>query len=242
MTTTRATDPTPTAPPEVIPPLRDGDRLTRAEFERRYNAMPGLNKAELVEGVVYMPSPVSDDHGTTHFDLITLMGMYRFATAGVVGSDNGSIRLEPESMPQPDLFLRILETHGGRSRRTADGYIAGGPELVVEVAVTNVNFDVTVKLPMYQRNGVREYVVWRVADQAVDWFILREGQYQRLPLTEGVYRSEVLPGLWLDPVALVGGDVARLVQVVQRGIASPEHAGFLQRLQAQAEQTTPPAP
>jgi Uma2 family endonuclease len=220
-------------PPTIAPspPLRDGDRMTRAEFERRYDAMPEVKKAELIEGVVHMPSPVSDDHGPPHFRLSGILFLYTVATPGVVGSDNGSIRLEPESMPQPDLFLRILETHGGRSRRTPDRFIEGGPELVLEIAVTNAAYDLNVKLPLYQRNGVREYVVWRVEDQAVDWFVLRDGQYQRLALTEGVYHSEGLPGLWLDPAALIGGDATQLVRVMQQGIASPEHADFVQRLQ-----------
>src|SRR5271165_5654942 len=95
----------------VIPRLENGERMTRAEFERRYDAMPELKKAELIEGVVYLPSPVSDDHGTAHFDMAGLLGMYWLSTPGVVGSDSGSVRLHPESMPQPDLFLRILETH-----------------------------------------------------------------------------------------------------------------------------------
>jgi len=149
------------APSETVPPLRDGDRLSRAEFERRFDAMPGLKKAELIHGVVYMPPPVSDDHSSPHFDLITWLGAYRIHTPGVVGGDNGSLRLEPESMPQLDAFLRILETHGGRTKLSADRYLEGGPELVAEVAGTNVGYDLNVKLPLYRANGVQEYVVWR---------------------------------------------------------------------------------
>ena len=219
------------AVPETIPPLRDGDRLTRAEFERRYDAMPGLKKAELICGVVYMPPPVFNEHASSHFDLIGWLCMYRIRTPGVAGSDNGSIRLEPESMPQPDAFLRILETHGGRSRRSPDGYIEGGPEFVAEVAVTNVGYDLNVKLPLYRDNGVQEYVVWRVAERAVDWFVLRGDRYERLPLTPpGLYCSEVLPGLWLDPQALIGGDMAGVMRTLESGLSSPEHAHFLQRL------------
>lgn len=241
MVTASPTNLTTPTPPESIPPLRDGDHLTRAEFERRYQAMPEVKKAELIAGVVYLPSPVSNHHAATHFDMIGLLGTYRFATPGVVGSDNGSVRLEPESMPQPDLFLRILESHGGHSRRTVDGYIEGGPEFVVEIALTSVHYDLNVKLPLYQHNGVCEYVVWRVEDQAVDWFILRDGQYQRLPLSEGVYHSEALPGLWLDPAALIRGDLDQLIRVMRQGIDSPEHAAFVQRLRERAAQApTPP--
>src|SRR5206468_3029111 len=107
--------------------------------------------------------------------------------------------LDLDNMPQPDAYLRILETYGGQSRISADRYVEGAPELVAEVAASSVDYDLKVKLPVYRRNGVREYVVWRVSDRAIDWFVLRAGQFDRLPLTpQGLYQSEVFPGLWLD--------------------------------------------
>lgn len=241
--TVKATEPLPSPPPPPvgIPPLRDGDRLTRAEFERRYDAMPGLKKAELIEGVVYMPSPVTVDHGEPHFDLIGWLTQYRSFTQGVVGGDNSSLRLDLANMPQPDAYLRILETHGGQAKISADRYVEGAPEHVSEVSVTTANLDLNVKLPMYRRNEVQEYLVWRVPDRAIDWFVLRGGQYDRLPLTpEGYYRSEVLPGLWLDPNALARGDMAQVTRVVQAGLNSPEHAAFVQRLTAEAARRSAP--
>jgi Uma2 family endonuclease len=218
-----------------VPPLRNGDRLTRAEFERRYAAMPQVKKAELIEGVVFMPSPVSDDHAGPHFDLITWLGLYRLAAPGVVGGDNGTLRLDLDNEPQPDAFLRILASHGGQARVDADGYVTGAPELVAEVAVSSVSIDLHAKLHVYRRNGVREYVVWRVEDAEIDWFVLREGRYERLPRTPaGLYQSEVLPGLWLDPDALVRGDLLAVFQVVQQGLTSPEHAAFAARLRQAA--------
>ncbi len=219
--------------PEPTPPLRHGDRLTRAEFEFRYNAMPHIKKAELLDGVVYMPPfPVSDAHGGTHFDLIGWMGIYRFATPGVVGSDNGTLRLNLDSDPQPDAFLRILTSHGGKARLSADGFIEGSPELVGEVAVSSLPVDLNVKLPLYRRNGVREYILWRVLDREIDWFVLRGDQYERLPLgADGVYRSEVLPGLWLEPAALIRGELMTVGLVAQRGLVSPEHAEFVRHLE-----------
>lgn len=224
-----------TIPPadQAIPPLENGDQLTRAEFERRYDAMPDLKKAELIEGVVYMPSPVAfEKHSGPHFDLITWLGLYRLATPGMRGGDNGSIRLGLDNMPQPDVFLIILPTHGGQARISDDDYVIGAPELVAEVASSSVSYDLHAKLHVYCRNGVREYVVWRIKDQAIDWFLLREGRYERLATTaEGHYHSEVFPGLWLDPAALVRGDMATVARVAQQGLASPEHAAFVARLQ-----------
>lgn len=221
-----------------VPELRAGDRLTRAEFERRYEHMPQLKKAELVEGVVYMPSPVStEEHGGPHFDLITWLGVYRARTFGVQGGDNATLRLDLDNEPQPDAFLRILPEFGGQSR-TRDGYIEGAPELIAEVAASSVSYDLHDKLNAYRRNGVREYVVWRVWDRTIDWFVLRDGQYRNLPLAPlGWYQSEVFPGLWLEPSALVEGDLGRVLQVLQEGLDNPDHADFVRHLQSTRRQS-----
>ncbi|HTU19128.1 MAG TPA: Uma2 family endonuclease [Gemmataceae bacterium] len=220
-----------------IQPLENGDRLTRPEFERRYAAMPHVKKAELIEGVVYMPSPVSNEHAQPHFDVIGWLAYYRAATPGISGGDNGTLRLDLDNEPQPDAFLRILAEHGGQARVDDDGYVSGAPELVVEVARSSVNIDLHAKLHAYRRNGVREYLVWRVLDQAIDWFVLREGRYEPLaPAADGLYRSEVLPGLRLDAAALLRGDLLTVLQTVQRGLDSSEHAAFVRRLQQTAAQ------
>lgn len=222
-------------PPEPVPPLRDGDRLTRAEFERRWDAMPHVKKAELLEGVVYMPSPVSANHGNPHFRLIGWLALYEFGTPGVTGGDNASLRLDMANEPQPDAHLRILASHGGQARLSPEGYVEGAPELTAEVAVSSIPIDLNVKLPIYRRNGVREYLIWRVPDREIDWFILRGTEYERLtPGPDGVHRSEALPGLWLDAAALVRGDLAVVSRVAQQGLASPEHAAFVRRLEEAA--------
>src|SRR5437764_514536 len=161
-------DQPPSAAPS--PPLENGDRLTRIEFERRYAAMPEVKKAELIEGVVYMPSPVRFEfHAGPHFDLITWAGLYRVSTPGVRGGDNGTLRLDLDNEHQPDVLLMILPGHGGRARIDADGYVAGPPELIAEVAASSVSIDLHARLNAYRRNGVPEYVVWRVYDREIDW-------------------------------------------------------------------------
>jgi len=223
----------PKAEVERIPPLQNGDRLTAAEYERRYDAMPDLKKAELINGVVYMASPVSmDDHAGPHFDLIGWLALYRMATPGVRGGDNGTLRLPLNNRPQPDAFLIVEPSHGGQVK-IVNRYIVGGPEFIVEVAATSVSYDLTDKLEVYLRNNVREYLVWRVFDQEIDWFVLRSGKYERLALSpDGFFKSEILPGLWLDTAALIRGDMATVAGVAQRGLASAEHIDFLNRLQA----------
>jgi len=196
--------------------------------------MPHVRRAELIEGVVYMPSPVGHErHGRPHFNVFGWLIPYWSATPGIAGGDNSSIRLDIDNMPQPDAFLYILPACGGAVRISEDDYVEGAPELIVEVASSSVSYDLHAKLNAYRRNGVREYVVWRTRDGEIDWFVLREGRYERLPLgADGLVRSEVFPGLWLDPAALMREDRAALARAVQAGLASPEHGAVVERLAA----------
>jgi Uma2 family endonuclease len=217
-------------------PLEPGDHLTRDEFERRYDAMPEVKKAELIEGVVYMPSPVRwNRHACPHVNIILLLGVYAGYTPGVQAGDNGTLRLDLDNDPQPDGAMIILPSHGGKARLSADDYVEGGPELIVEVAASSASFDLHTKLRVYQRNGAQEYLVWRVLDRAVDWFVLRDNKYEPLePGPDGLLRSAIFPGLWLDAAALMRGDVPTLLGVLQQGLAAPEHAAFVERLQQAA--------
>lgn len=222
------------SPPPALPLLESGDRLTRAEFERRYEAMPDRRKAELIEGVVYVSSPVRIKmHANQTSRITTWLGNYWAKTPGADVGDNVTLRLDLDNEPQPDAILRILPEAGGQSRTDVDGFVEGGPELVVEVTASSASIDLHDKFRAYRRNHVREYLVWRVLDGELDWFVWREGRYERLaPDTSGVYRSEVFPGLWLDAPALLRGDLAAVLTVLQQGIGTPEHQGFVERLRA----------
>ncbi len=225
---------------ERTPPLCNGDRLTADEFLRRYEAMPDCENAQLIEGVVYiMSSPVSHvNHSNPHFNLIGWLSLYASATPGVEGGDNGTLRLDMRNVPQPDAYLIVLPSHGGQAQMEGD-YIRGAPELVAEVSATTVSIDLHAKRNAYRRNGVREYVVWRVFDEEIDWFVLRAGKYARLALApEGCYKSEILPGLWLDAAALIRGDMSTAARVAQQGLASTEHPEFVARLNQTAAQTS----
>ncbi len=218
---------------KLVPELENGDRLTRAEFERRYEAMPDLKKAELIEGVVYMPSPVRHRrHSRPNTHIVGWLSHYEAGTPGVEAGDNGSVRLDLDNEPQPDACLIIAAGLGGQARISDDDYLEGAPELVAEVASSSASYDLGVKLQIYRRNGVREYIVWRVLDRQIDWFVLREGRYESMALSvDGLYRSTVFPGLWLDPVALLNHDLARVLAVVQEGLNTAEHADFVARLE-----------
>lgn len=213
-----------------IPPLENGDRLTRHEFERRYTAMPHIKKAELIEGIVYMASPVRHvKHGKPHGRLMTWLGVYEAATEGVDLSDNATVLLDADNEPQPDALLRIESN--GNSRINNDGYIEGAPELVAEVAGSSAANDLHDKKKVYRRNGVKEYIVWQTLDNKLDWFCLQNGEYISLEAdTSGVIKSQVYPGLWLDVKALLAGDMAKVLDVLQQGLASSEHVSFVQQL------------
>ena len=212
-----------------LPPLENGDRLTRAEFERRYSAMPQLKKAELIEGVVYVSSPVRVIHSQPHADLMTWLGVYKAATPGVTAYDNPTVRLDADNEPQPDAVLR-LET-GGQSRISNDGYLEGAPELAVEIAASSASYDLHDKLRIYRRNGIQEYLVWRTYSQQFDWFYLEDETYQSLlPDDAGIIRSRRFPGLWLAHASLLTGDLATVLSTLQQGINSSEHPQFVGQL------------
>ncbi|WP_290600641.1 Uma2 family endonuclease [Anabaena sp. AL93] len=214
----------------TIPPLENGDKLTRHEFERRYHAMPNLKKAELIEGVVYVASPLRiKSHGEPHAYIMTWLGVYKAATPGIGFADNATVLIDTDNEPQPDALLRI-ET-GGQSRINKDDYVEGAPELIVEIAASSASYDLHEKLKVYRRNQVQEYLIWRVYDYQFDWFRLQQGEYIQLqPNADNIICSQIFPGLWLDKIALLGGDLGTVLAVLQQGLASPEHENFISRL------------
>ncbi|MCA8965348.1 MAG: Uma2 family endonuclease [Planctomycetes bacterium] len=215
--------------------LHQGDNLTRAEFERRYERMPDVKKAELVEGMVFMPSPVRlDQHGLPHALLAGWLRDYVRGTPGFEVAIDTTLRLDGDNEFQPDLMLFTFPPRG-RLQVAPDGYLEGAPELVVEVAASSVSYDLHQKKNVYRRAGVPEYLVLRTVDRAVDWFVLRDEIYEPMVIdAAGLLRSEVLPGLWLDAAALLRGEDAGLLRAAQAGLVGAEHAAFVARRAASA--------
>jgi Putative restriction endonuclease len=215
----------------VIQPLRAGQRLTVDEFLRRWEAMPDLKFAELIDGVVYMPSPQTSDHGRAEFRVDGWLAVYVAHTPGCDGGSQ-STWLMLRSAPQPDSYLWVRPEYGGQS--TIQGkYHAGAPELAAEICVTSASYDLGVKKALYQRAGVREYVAILMEEQEIRWHRLVKGEYQLCrPTSKGVFRSRVFPGLWLDGPALWKYDLARVLRTLERGLRSAEHAAFVEKLAA----------
>jgi Putative restriction endonuclease len=224
-------------PQHAIPPLENGDRLSRAEFSRRYRAMSDC-KAELIEGIVYMAAAALrlKSHGQPHGRFMTWLGVYEASTPGTWIGDAPTVLLDENNEPQPDLALLIDPVCGGQTRLTETDYIEGSPELLAEVAASTVSIDLGSKKTAYERNGVREYLVWRVLEQQLDWFVLEEGCYVALLADgDGVTRSRVFPGLWLDRSALIQGDMQGVLKVLQAGIESNAHQIFVAQLELNLE-------
>lgn len=222
------------APPEAqrLPRLEAGDHLDQATFHARYEAMPAAFRAELIEGVVVVPSPLSRGHGVHHALVMTWLGNYAIATPGTLTCDNATTILSDTSEPQPDGALIIEPARGGQTGLSEDGYITGPPELLVEVASSSASIDLHAKRRDYERAGVLEYVVVVIRQQTVRWFVRQDGTYHDLaPDPDGVFRSRVFPGLWLHAEALGQLNGERVMEVLRQGLATPEHTALVQRLQ-----------
>jgi Uma2 family endonuclease len=217
--------------------LERGDFLSRDEFLRRWEAAPLVKRAELIQGVVYMPSPLSRRHGARDNDVAAWLGVYRAATPGCEALNYATWLMGDDDAPQPDGALRILPEYGGQSW-TQGRYAAGAPEFAAEVCVSSTSYDLHQKLEVYQEAGVQEYLAVLMRERDVRWHRLTEGRFEVVPLpADGVYRSAVFPGLWLDAPALLNGDLARVLTVLNQGIASAEHLAFVELLAARRPPT-----
>jgi hypothetical protein len=218
-----------TATDKRVPPLAAGDTLTREEFLRRWEAHPEIKNAELIGGIVYMPSPVSVEHGDMDGDVGTWLGTYRAATPGTASGHNTTSFLLDDT-PQPDINLRILPDHGGASW-VEDGYLHGVPELLTEVCRSSAAYDLHAKLDLYQAASVPEYLAILLFEQEIRWHVLMAGHYQVVPPdADGLWRSRIFPGLWLDGKALLAGDLRQVLSRLQEGLESPSHKQFIAEL------------
>jgi Uma2 family endonuclease len=216
-----------------VSPLVQGDFLPRDEFLRRWGMSERIKRAELIGRIVYMPSPVSLEHGDTDHLIGVWLAHYEAATPGCRGSDNATW-LMGDDAPQPDKSLRILPEYGGQSRREGS-YAAGAPEFLAETCVSATAYDLHQKFDLYQEAGVYEYLAVLMQERQVRWHQLANGRFQIVPAPkDGIYRSVAFPGLWLDATALLARDLGRVLAVLQDGLRSPEHAQFVELLRARA--------
>jgi len=217
--------------PKTLPPLKHGEHLDQPTFHERYEAMPPETRAELVGGVVYMPSPMRRDHMDTSRLVAGWLDNYQRLTPGIGGGDGGTVKLDLGGEPQPDHILVIPPELGGQSGVDSDNYYIGAPELVVEIARSSRRFDLNKKKADFERAGVLEYLVVELDPNRIHWFIRRGDRFEDLlPGPDGIYRSEIFPGLWLDAEALYAQNRHRLYRVLRRGVRTPEDKAFVAKL------------
>jgi Uma2 family endonuclease len=204
--------------PSSLTILENGDSLNREEFERRYTASK-IKKAELIEGIVHVASPLRfTPHGKPHSNIITWLGTYQAAIAGLEVGIEPTVRLDNDNEPQPDAVLFRVD---GNARIDDDGYISGAPELIAEIAASTVSYDLHSKKRTYERSGVQEYIVWRTLDRQIDWFILENGKYSKLESDQsGIIHSQEFRGLWLNVNAILSNDMSAVLQTLQTGIST----------------------
>jgi hypothetical protein len=213
---------------ESAPPLLNGDKLTRDEFMRRWGEHPEIKRAELIGGIVYMPSPLTLEHGDQEGNLGLFLGFYAAHTKGVKHSHNVTTYME-EDAPQPDVNLRILPEYGGATRKEGK-YLSGPPELIAEVCVTSSVYDLHQKLDLYEVAGVQEYLAILMREQEIRWHRLTKKGYQLLLPADRIWKSKIFPGLWLDGKALLASDSVKVLATLHLGLQSPEHADFVKKL------------
>jgi hypothetical protein len=217
---------------QSVPPLENGDRLDQKTFHERYKAMPEHVRAELIGGIVFMSSPLKRQHGNSGSDVNLWLSYYRAATPGTDSAENATQILGPDSEPQPDGCLYILPEWGGQIRENKAGYLTGAPELISEISASTESIDLHGKKADYEKAGVREYVVAALRREMVFWFVRKRGKFKDMPPdADGIYRSQVFPGLWLDPKALLHRNAKRLLAVLEQGLGSPDHVEFVKRLE-----------
>jgi Uma2 family endonuclease len=211
-------------------PLHSGDVLSVAEFHRRYSQHPEIKQADLVEGVVYVSSPVYIAHSKAHGQIVFWAGSYLAFTPAIHMGDNQSVRLDNDNEVQPDVCLWLDEKQGGNVQISEDGFLLGAPDLVIEVAASSASYDLYQKRRVYQRSGVREYLVLVAYEEEARWFSLQDGVFQPITAEDGVLRSRIFPGLWLNPDHIWAGDFAAMQALVQQGCQSAEHAEFIKKM------------
>lgn len=220
---------------KILPPVENGDQLDQKTFHARYQAMPEDCRAELIGGIVYMPSPQKVPHSKAQQLVVRWLDEYAEATPGTEALANNTQILGPDSEPEPDACLFIMPEYGGQVFMDDDQYLNGPPELIVEVSSATESIDLHRKKQDYQKAGVSEYVVLALRLQRVLWFARRRGKYQEVPLSrDGIQRSRVFPGLWLDAEAILTNHRQRVLAALRQGLATPEHAAFVANLQKQA--------
>lgn len=214
--------------------LRNGDRMKQTEFHAIYEQMPENFRAELIDGTVFVSMPLGKPHAQGQLLMGAVIAAYAGHTPGVEGLDDVTVILGKDDEVQPDLLLRVLPAFGGKSTDAYDQYIHGAPELTCEVAYSSRAIDLHLKRRRYALAGTLEYIVFCLAPREIRWFDFATGS-RISPDERGVFRSKAFPGLWIRNESLLNLDYREVMDTLNEGLASDEHAEFAAELTRRAE-------
>jgi Uma2 family endonuclease len=218
--------------------LHNGDFMSQKEFHRMYEQMPEDFRAELMDGIVFVKEPSSEEHGVSDLRVGTILDIYQARTPGVRAGHNVTVILGKQDEVQPDVALRILPAHGGQSKdtgRRTKKYILGAPELIVEIAFSSRAIDLHLKRERYVRAGVAEYIVVCIEPNNLYWLDIRNNEELRAD-SDGILRSRAFPGLWIHESGLLQLEFDPVMDALNEGLKSKEHAEFVKTLAAAQEQ------
>ena len=190
-----------------------------ATVEDFYALVPDRQKADLLDGVIYVASP-DTYHGDqyTNFLARLLAGFCEARDLGKVFGSRFAFRLSPHRCPEPDVAvvlasrLHLVDDHG----------MTGGPDVAVEVVSRDSRTrDYRDKRRIYEESGVSEYWLVDPIKGRADFLVLEAGKYQSAVLDDGsIFRSRVLPGFFLDGRWLFGEDLPKVQPTSTRSCAA----------------------
>jgi len=211
------------------PLLWEGQRLDRETFHRLYSDSPELKRVQLIEGIVYMPSPMRFvQHAHPEVSFTTWLTYFASFTPGVNSGGQATLKIDGKNEYQPDGMLFYDK---GQLIIDNDGYLVGVPELVVEVSASTISVDSNEKYLVYQKYGVKEYLLWNTEAKKITWYGRSGSKFVPMkPNREGIIKSKAFPGLWLNVAAMLKGNLKLVLKTLQEGLSSKEHQKFVASL------------
>jgi Uma2 family endonuclease len=183
-------------------------------------------KADLLDGVIYMASPDSPEAAEVNGFLQTLLNYFtRRLELGKVYGPRSAFRLFPDSheswAPEPDVaFIRRERTHLWKG-----SVFQGPPDLAVEIVSTDsIDRDTITKREAYERAGVKEYWIIDLIQGKCTFLRLENDAYREVVASGTVFRSEVIGGFWLDTGWLFAEELPPPDVCLEKILRSPEQA------------------
>lgn len=178
-------------------PIRLEQRAGPHSFEEFCRIVREDQKADLINGVIYMPSPENTDDNELFIWLVTLMNLFvRRKKLGQIYGSRVAFRLAEKHGPEPDIAFVRTEN----MERVTRGGVEGPADLAIEiVSPDSVERDYYLKRELYELYRIPEYWIIDEMDQTVTLLRLKQAKYREVRPQKGEMHSQVLTGFWLRP-------------------------------------------